>query len=277
MKIAVASGKGGTGKTTLAVNLALAANGAAQLLDCDVEAPNVHLFLNGRIQRERVVTIPIPEIDPERCNGCADCSDFCRYNAIASFGAVPVIMAELCHGCGGCMRVCRRKAIREIPKRIGVVETLQCGAITLVQGRLDVGVSLTPPLIKAVKEEARGDLVIMDAPPGTSCPVIATLRGADFVVLVTEPTPFGLNDLTLAVDTVRELGLPFGAIINRATGNDDFVRPYLERERISLLAEIPDDRRIAQAYAKGAPLIDAMPDYEPLFAGLLRTIYEAAA
>jgi MinD superfamily P-loop ATPase len=277
MKIAVASGKGGTGKTTLAVNLALAANGAAQLLDCDVEAPNVHLFLNGRIQRERVVTIPIPEIDPERCNGCADCSDFCRYNAIASFGRVPVIMAELCHGCGGCMRVCRRKAIREIPKRIGVVETLQCGAITLVQGRLDVGVSLTPPLIQAVKQEARGDLVIMDAPPGTSCPVIATLRGADFVVLVTEPTPFGLNDLTLAVETVRELGLPFGAVINRAAGNDDLVRPYLEKEKIALLAEIPDDRQIAQAYAKGTPLIDAMPDYKPLFSGLLRTICEVTA
>ena len=276
MKIAVASGKGGTGKTTLAVNLALAANGAAQLLDCDVEAPNVHLFLNGRIQRQRIVTIPVPEIDEARCNGCDECSAFCRYNAIASFGTVPVIMAELCHGCGGCMRICRRKAIREIPQRIGVVETLRCGAITLVQGRLDVGVALAPPLIHAVKEEAQGDLVIMDAPPGTSCPVIATLREADFVVLVTEPTPFGLNDLTLAVETVRELGLPFGVVINRADGNDDLVRPYLEQEKISLLAEIPNNRRIAEAYARGTALLDAMPDYKPLFAGLLRTICEAA-
>jgi MinD superfamily P-loop ATPase len=277
MKIAVASGKGGTGKTTLAVNLALAAGGAAQLLDCDVEAPNVHLFLNGRTKSQRVVTIPVPEIDAARCNGCNECAEFCAYNAVVSLGAVPDIAQDLCHGCGGCMRVCTRRAIREAPKRIGVVETLQCGAIRLVQGRLDVGVSLTPPVIHAVKEEARGDLVIMDAPPGTSCPVVATLRGTDFVVLVTEPTPFGLNDLTLAVDMVRELGLPFGAVINRAAGSDDLVRPYLDKEKIPLLAEIPDDRRIAEAYARGTPLIDAIPDYKPLFAGLLRSIREASA
>ena len=276
MKIAIASGKGGTGKTTLAVNLALAANGAADLLDCDVEAPNAHLFLNGILQSQRVVTIPVPEVDEARCNGCGECSEFCAFNAIVSFGTVPVIAPEMCHGCGGCMRVCRRKAIREVPKRIGVVETLQCGAITLVQGRLDVGSALAPPLIRAVKKEARGDLVIMDAPPGTSCPVIATLREAEFAVLVTEPTPFGLNDLKLAVDTVRKLGLPFGAVINRADGNGDLVHPYLEKEKIPLLAEIPNNRRIAEAYAKGTPLIDAMPDYKPLFAKLLRTICEAA-
>jgi MinD superfamily P-loop ATPase len=272
MKIAVASGKGGTGKTTLAVNLALAAERNLQLLDCDVEAPNVHLFLQARLQRERVVAIPVPEIDETRCNGCGDCAEFCRYNAIVSLGEIPVIMEDLCHGCGGCMRVCRRRAIREIPKRIGVVETLQCGAITLIQGRLDVGVSLTPPVIHAVKEEAQGDLVIIDAPPGTSCPVAAALRGADYAVLVTEPTPFGLNDLTLAVEMVRELGTPFGVVINRATGSDCLVRPYLKERKITLLAEIHDDRRIAEAYARGTPLIDAIPDYRPVFAGLLRRI-----
>jgi MinD superfamily P-loop ATPase len=193
-----------------------------------------------------------------------------------SFGTVPIVAPELCHGCGGCWRVCPKRAIREIPKRIGVVETLQCDALTLVQGRLNVGEALATPVIKAVKEEAKGDLVILDAPPGTSCPVIATLREADFVVLVTEPTPFGLNDLKLAVDAVRELKLRFGVVINRADTNDNLVRAFLAAEKISLLAEIPNDRRIAEAYAKGAPLIEAIPDYKPLFANLLHTICEAA-
>ncbi|MDX9690739.1 MAG: (4Fe-4S)-binding protein [Proteobacteria bacterium] len=276
MKIAVASGKGGTGKTTLAVNLALAANESVCLLDCDVEAPNAHLFLKGEMKSQRVVTLPVPVVDESRCDGCGLCSQFCAFNAIVSFGTFPVIAPEMCHGCGGCMRVCPQKAIHEIDRRIGVVETLQSGAITLVQGRLDIGVALAPPLIRAVKESLIGNLLIMDAPPGTSCPVIATLRDVDFVLLVTEPTPFGLNDLRLAMDVVRELGLPFGVVINRAGDADEYVRPYLEEERISLLAEIPDDRRIAQAYAKGLSLVDTLPEYRPLFTNLLRQIREAA-
>jgi MinD superfamily P-loop ATPase len=276
MKIAIASGKGGTGKTTLAINLALAAKMPVRLLDCDVEAPNAHLFLRGDLMRQRIVTIPVPEVDEAKCDGCGMCSDFCAFNAIVSFGTIPVISQEMCHGCGGCMRVCPQKAIHEIDKRIGVVETFLCGAITLVQGKLDIGVALAPPLIRAVKEEAHGDLVIIDAPPGTSCPVIATLREADFVVLVTEPTPFGLNDLRLAVDVVRELGLPFGVVINRAEEEDELVRPYLEAEKIALLATIPDDRRIAESYAKGQTIIDALPEYEDLFTKLLQKIREAA-
>ncbi len=276
MKIAIASGKGGTGKTTLAINLALAAKSPVHLLDCDVEAPNAHLFLRGDLVRQRIVTIPVPEVDEAKCDGCGRCSDFCAFNAIVSFGTVPVISHEMCHGCGGCMRICPQKAIHEIDKRIGVVETFLCGAITLVQGKLDIGVALAPPLIRAVKEEAQGDLVIIDAPPGTSCPVIATLREADFVVLVTEPTPFGLNDLRLAVDVVRELGLPFGVVINRAEEKDVLVRPYLEAEKIALLATIPDDRRIAETYAKGQTIIDALPEYEELFLRFLQRIREAA-
>lgn len=276
MKIAIASGKGGTGKTTLAIQLALAAKGAVCLLDCDVEAPNAHLFLKGELVQERIVTIPVPEVDEAKCDGCGKCSDFCAFNAIVSFGTIPVISREMCHGCGGCARVCPQKALREVPHRIGVVKTFSCGAITLTQGILDVGVALAPPLIRAVQMEAQGDLVILDAPPGTSCPVIATVREADYVVLVTEPTPFGLNDLRLAVAVARELGLPFGVVINRAEEKDELVRPYLEAEMITLLATIPDDRRIAEAYAKGQTIIAALPEYEKLFTNLLQRIRTAS-
>jgi len=276
MKIAIASGKGGTGKTTLAVNLALAAQSDVRLLDCDVEEPNAHLFLKGKLVTQHVVTIHVPEIDAAQCDGCGLCSQFCAFNALISFGTTPVFAPEMCHGCGGCTRVCPQKAIHEIEKRIGVVEHLQYGSITLVQGRLDVGVALAPPLIYAVKEEATGNLVIIDAPPGTSCPVIATLREVDFVVLVTEPTPFGLNDLKLAVGVVRELSLRFGIVINRAEAVDDFVRPWCEAEGIEILAEIPDDRRIAEAYAKGFPIVTALPEYTALFSNLLTKIREAA-
>ncbi len=206
MKIAFASGKGGTGKTTLAVNVALAAKTPLRLLDCDVEAPNAHLFLKGDLVNRRIVTVPVPVIDEARCDGCGECSRFCAFNAIVSFGTVPAISQDMCHGCGGCMRVCPQKAIREIEKRIGIVETMRCGAVTLAYGVLDVGVAIAPPLIRAVKEEAEGELVLIDAPPGTSCPVSRGVRETDYVVLVTEPTPFGLNDLRLAVDVVRELG-----------------------------------------------------------------------
>jgi MinD superfamily P-loop ATPase len=276
MKIVIASGKGGTGKTTLAITLAQAAKLPVRLLDCDVEAPNAHLFLRGNLVCQRVVTIPVPEVDESKCDGCGECSAFCAFNAIVSFGTIPVISYEMCHGCGGCMRVCPQKAIHEFDKRIGVVETFSCDLITLVHGKLDIGVALAPPLIRAVKEAAQGDLVIIDAPPGTSCPVIATLRDADFVVLVTEPTPFGLNDLRLAVEVVRELDLPFGVVINRAEEKEGLVHPYLEAEKIRLLAEIPDDRRIAEAYAQGQTITEALPEYAPLFSDILHTIREAA-
>ncbi len=276
MKIAIASGKGGTGKTTIAVNLALVAESPVRLLDCDVEEPNAHLFLKTLPVSQRIVTIQIPEIDASRCDGCGLCAASCAFNALVSFGTTPVFAPEMCHGCGGCARVCPRKAIHEIEKRIGAVEISQAGNITLAQGKLDIGVALAPPLIREVKEEAQGALVIMDAPPGTSCPVIATLREADFVVLVTEPTPFGLNDLKLAVGVVRALNLPFGIVINRAEDNDAFVRPYCQTENILILAEIPNDRRIAETYAKGTPIIEALPHYRPLFSKLLEKIREAA-
>jgi MinD superfamily P-loop ATPase len=210
MIIAVASGKGGTGKTTVSVNLARVLGSEVQLLDCDVEEPNAHLFLNGSTTKEEIVTIPIPQVDESLCDGCGECGKFCEYHAIVTFGTAPLVFPEMCHGCGGCTMVCPQKAISEIDKRIGVVETLQAGNITLIQGRLDVGTCHgSAPHSRGQGSLKNGLPAILDAPPGTSCPVIATLRETDFVVLVTEPTPFGLHDLKLAVDMVRELGNPF--------------------------------------------------------------------
>ncbi len=273
MMVAVASGKGGTGKTTVAVNLARVWNSAVQLLDCDVEEPNVHLFLEGTTRAEDVVTIPVPVVDESLCDACGECSRFCEYHALVSFGTKPLFFPEMCHGCGGCTKVCPKKAIREQGRRIGVVETMQAGNITLVTGRLDVGVAMAPPLIRALKSRRQDGLpAILDAPPGTSCPVIATLRDADAVVLVTEPTPFGLNDLKLAADMVRELGIPFGVVINRVGIGDDRVHRFCREQGISVLLEIPDDRRIAEAYSRGELVVETLPEYRGHFLRLWERI-----
>ena len=270
MILAVASGKGGTGKTTVSLNLARAQREAVYLLDCDVEEPNAHLFLNGSTIKEERVAIPVPQVDESLCDGCGECGRFCEYHAIVSFGTVPLIFPEMCHGCGGCARVCPRGAIGEVARSIGVVETLQAGSITLIQGRLDVGAAMAPPLVRAVRARLpQGVSAILDAPPGTSCPVVAAVSGADLVVLVTEPTPFGLHDLVLAVDTVRELGIPFGVVVNRVGIGDDRVHAYCRDQGIPVLLEIPDDRRIAEAYSRGELIVDALPEYAGLFTSLI--------
>jgi len=228
------------------------------------------LFLRGSTTKEEAVTLPIPEIDESLCDGCGECGKFCEYHAIVSFGTAPLVFPEMCHGCGGCEKVCPKKAIHEVDKRIGAIETFQAGKITLIQGRIDVGVAMAPPLIRAVKAHLQNGLpAILDAPPGTSCPVIATLRGTDFVVLVTEPTPFGLHDLKLAVDMVRDLGMPFGVVVNRVGIGDDRVHIYCNEQNIPVFLEIPDDRRIAEAYSKGSLIVEALPEYRGLFQSLI--------
>lgn len=270
MTIAVASGKGGTGKTTVALNMALVFGGPVQLLDCDVEEPNAHLFLRLEDGREEPVLIPTPVVDESLCDACGECGRFCEYHAIVSFGAKPLVFPELCHGCGGCAAVCPKGAIGETGRRIGVVGTARSGEISLVQGRLDVGTALAPPVIREVKRRLRRDVpALVDAPPGTSCPVIAAVRDADAVMLVTEPTPFGLHDLALAVATVRELRIPFGVVVNRVGAGDNRVHAYCAREGMPILAEIPDDRRIAEAYSRGEPIVEALPEYRGLFHGLI--------
>lgn len=273
MILAVASGKGGTGKTTVSVNLAKVCGAGVQLADCDVEEPNAHLFLEGFVRESEIVAIPVPSVDESLCNACGECGRFCEYHAIVSFGTVPLVFPEMCHGCGGCAMVCPEKAIVEVEKRIGVVETMEVGSIMLVQGRLDVGVPMAPPLIRAVKARLRSDVSsILDAPPGTSCPVIATIRGSDFVLLVTEPTPFGLHDLKLAVDMIRELRIPCGVVVNRVGIGDDRVHTFCRERNVPILAEIPDDRRIAEAYSRGKLVVDALPEYRRTFENLSETL-----
>lgn len=277
MKVAVASGKGGTGKTTVAVNLARSWGSCVSLLDCDVEEPNDHLFLGGRQAGAWPVSLFVPAVDAALCDGCGECSRFCEFHAIATTGGVPIVFPGMCHGCGGCARVCPRRAIREVEERIGVVERWDAGDVELVLGRLDVGASLTPPVVNAVKARARGDRpAILDAPAGTSCPVVATLRGSDFVLLVTEPTPFGLHDLELAVELVRELRLPFGVVVNRVGVGDGRVHDYSRAKGIPILLEIPDDRRIAEAYSRGRLVVDVLPEYAGLFGSLAEAVRERA-
>jgi MinD superfamily P-loop ATPase len=273
MIVAVASGKGGTGKTTVALNLAKVLGSDVYLLDCDVEEPNSHLFLSGVKTAEEEVCIPVPKVDEQACNGCGECSRFCEFNAIVSLGDKPLVFPEMCHGCGGCMKVCPEAAIREVDRRIGVVETIRSGHITLVQGRLDVGVSLTPPLIRGVKARLpAGTPAILDAPPGTACPVIATLQGADYVVLVTEPTPFGLHDLKLAVEMVRNLRIPAGVVLNRAGIGDDRVHRFCREQGIPILVEIPYERKIAEVISRGSLIVDALPEFRGLFTSLMEKI-----
>lgn len=274
--IGIASGKGGTGKTTVAVSLALARKNV-QLLDCDVEAPNAHLFLNPEIDRTEIVYAPVPRIDMDRCTLCGACADICRFKAIAALPETVLTFPELCHGCGGCMAVCPEGAISEEGRELGVVETGSRNGLAFAHGRLRVGEAMAPPLIRSVRERAMADRnVVIDAPPGTSCPVIAAIRDIDAVILVTEPTPFGLNDLELAIGAVQVLGLPFGIVVNRSDLGDDRVGKYAEREGIPILLEIPFDRAIAEAYARGVPLVDARPDYLEKFRELAERIDDLA-
>ncbi len=277
MKIAIASGKGGTGKTTLAVNLAavLADNGERVVyVDCDVEEPNGHLFLKPNIDNTKEIGIPKPEIDMNLCDGCGKCGEICRFSAILVIKGKVLTFPELCHGCGGCMLVCPQKAITEKMDEIGIIESGIAGNIEYTAGKLNIGQPSGVPIIKEIKQSIlnSGGYVLLDAPPGSSCPVVETVRDADFVILVTEPTPFGLNDLKIAVSLVKELGLPHGVVINRAGSGDERVKEYCAIQDIDLIGEIPDDRRIAETYSKGMLLLNALPEHRNYFNEILNFI-----
>lgn len=268
MIVSVASGKGGTGKTLVATNLALSLGENVQFLDCDVEEPNAHIFLKPEIENRKLVYIPIPRIDQSKCNFCGKCAQVCAYNAIAVLKnkSKVLVFSHLCHGCGGCTLLCPQKAISETGKEIGMIETGKVGHIQFIDGRLNIGEAMPVPVIKAVKGYVNPDsTTIVDCPPGTSCPVIESVRGSNFCVLVTEPTPFGLNDLILAVDVLKKLDIPHGVIINRFDMGDDKVELYCKENKIPILMRIPFDMEIAFLYSKGTPILERFPEYKEKF------------
>ncbi len=273
MIISIASGKGGTGKTTIAVNLAKSLDLPVQLLDCDVEEPNAHIFMKPEIKGQETVKAVVPDVDLSKCDHCRKCEDICQFKAIADLGATVLTFPEMCHSCKGCIMVCPQKAISEGYRDLGEIKTGISGKIDLIWGELRIGEAMSPPLIKAVKDKIdKEKTVIIDAPPGTSCPVITTVTGTDFVILVTEPTPFGLNDLILAVEAVRTLGLKFGIVLNRAGCGDNKVKEYAKKQGIPILMEIPDRREIAESYSRGDIMTDVFPEMKKEFQALFNKV-----
>jgi MinD superfamily P-loop ATPase len=271
MIITVASGKGGTGKTMIATSLAfsLAATSPKQpplFLDCDVEAPNAHLFLHPIIEEQQEVGLLIPAVDETRCTYCGKCAEVCQYHAIAVLGKKTLVFPQLCHGCGSCAELCPEKAITEIPNRMGIIERGPAReGISFARGVLDVGEPMAVPVIRQLKKWAiaqPGQVVIRDAPPGTSCPVVETMRGSDYVLLVTEPTPFGLHDLHLAAQVAVELGIPAGVIVNRENSAYPDLEAFCIEHNLPVLLRIPFKRAVAEGIARGKMLVEINPAYQ---------------
>jgi MinD superfamily P-loop ATPase len=277
MQIAVASGKGGTGKTLIATSLAISLRDIydVQLLDCDVEEPDDKIFIRPDGITQEPVYMTNPSVDENLCTYCGKCAEVCAFNAIAVIKNHILTFSNLCHGCGACSYLCPEGAITESNREIGVMETGRSGNLEFIQGILTVGEAMATPVIDQVKKKAgKEKVVIVDTPPGTSCPVVHSVTGSDFCLLVTEPTPFGLNDLVLAVETLKTLGIQCGIIINRSGKNDSLIESYCEEENIPVLMKIPLDTEIARLYSKGITLAEGMPTWKEIFITLFNNIEE---
>jgi len=281
MRIVVASGKGGTGKTTIATSLALIAGESVRFVDCDVEAPNAALFLNPSLDKRKEVGILLPLVDEALCTYCGICSEVCEFHAITVIGKKTLVFPELCHGCGSCTLVCPEKAISERLDVMGVLESgVTATGMDFARGVMHVGEPMAVPIIRELKKwtlPSPPAIEVRDAPPGASCPVVEVIRGADFVLLVTEPTPFGLHDLKQVVGITRELGISAAVVINRDGIGDNAVDAYCAEAGLSILLRIPMERRFAEAIASGKTLVDAAPEYRSVFRTLLEDITTGVA
>ena len=268
MILAVASGKGGTGKTMVATSLAVSAAGssAVTFLDCDAEAPNAHILLKPEFESSHTVYVKVPDISAGLCNRCGKCTEACGFHALALAGSRILVFEDLCHGCGVCSYICAQHAVTERLLPVGVIETGKAGEVYFVQGRLDIGRALVAPVIKEVKKQAgRPGITIIDSPPGTSCSMVESITGSDVCLLVTEPTPFGYNDLILAVETVKQLGMPFGVIINRYGTGYTRIEEYCREQNVPVTGKIPLMQSIAVMYSNGITLAEGMPEWQPYF------------
>jgi MinD superfamily P-loop ATPase len=283
MIVAVASGKGGTGKTTVAASLAWVWDRPVAVVDLDVEEPNLHLFLKPYITGRETAAMEVPVADESKCTFCRACADLCQFKAISVLGSVLLTFPEMCHGCGGCLAVCPEKALSPGTRELGEVSWgTAAGRIGFFMGRLRVGEAMSPPLMRAViakVEQTRPEMtrdVIIDAPPGTSCPAVNAVLPSDLILLVTEPTPFGFYDFQLAHAAFAPLGKPMAVVINRAGLGDRSVQDYCRSRQLPILAEIPFDRRLAEAYSKGRVLADALPHMRRVFAELMSALRGSA-
>ena len=281
MKIAVASGKGGTGKTTVSASLCSVWDAPVIAADLDVEEPNLHLFLRPNLTAERKVELEVPRLDPTLCTACGACADLCQFKAVAMLGVAASVFADMCHGCGGCTLVCPTGALAPSFRELGMLAEGEFGNGAFLEGRLRVGEAMSPPLMRAVQSRLSELLVyspgpepdaILDAPPGVSCPAMSAVQDADIILLVTEPTPFGLYDLTLAHQAFEPLGKPMGVVINRAGLGDDGVERYCRGNGLAVLARIPFDREAARGYSRGRIVAKVSPELHKCFENLRDTL-----
>lgn len=271
MKIAVLSGKGGTGKTTVSSSLAFISK--MLLIDTDIEEPNSHIFLKENVENIKSVYTRFPEVNMEKCNLCGECGEFCKFNAIIPAKKRVIVFGEACHDCGGCEIVCKNGAISWEKREIGKIFTGKTYFnSTNKYGKLNIGEMSGVKIIKEIYKNTVEKDFLIDCPPGTACTTVSAVEVADFAIIVVEPSPFGLSDMKLVVQLLRDMKIPFGVVINKFDEDENIVKKYCDNEKIEIIGTIPFDRKIAEAYSKGEIIADALLEYRENFETILKRV-----